>query len=532
MNAPIDNKTFRGPWVLEARCDVTWAGAVHVGSGERLSALSDAPLLRDAEGCFWLPGSSVRGVFRDWCEREAPMLGCSREDFIRLFGPATGEMKKHDRSGRLSVRDALVRIPEDGPKDEVQDHVRIEPRTGAAADKGKFDQEVARPAMTTLVLRYEGDGPEDPEVRLLVAAVEALRQGVLGLGAKTGWGLGCPRKVDVTWNAASRGRPDPLASWLATRLAGQESLAPLDPEPTTGKAQTAVAHDPSAVPWTWLRLDLALQFDGPMLVAGPDRQAERTGDLGRNVRAGYLADPDGRPLLEGSSLRGAMQAHARRIATTLDVPDVANTLFGTIRDDKDGGQRGLLRVWPGVFTGPYVSVTKPQVASEPVREEDRDQKEPATVVLDHVAIDRVTGFAAENRLFSTLALASPRFDTSLVVRWRPGMDDPRSLALLLFTLRDMTDGWLWVGSRTTRGYGHLKQVSIQGGVLSTIRRQEVPQADTKKTPAVLYTRLPDRLIEKGATVADLANLDGIREAMLSWQEGLPTFQAQEANHVG
>lgn len=532
MNASIDNKTFRGPWVLEARCDVTWAGAVHVGSGERLSALSDAPLLRDAEGCFWLPGSSVRGVFRDWCEREAPMLGCSREDFIRLFGPATHEMKKHDRSGRLSVRDALVRIPEDGTKDEVQDHVRIEPRTGAAADKGKFDQEVARPAMTTLVLRYEGDGPEDLEVRLLVAAVEALRQGVLGLGAKTGWGLGCPRDVKVTWHAQGRDQPDSLASWLGTRLAGGRNLGAPGGAPAQIAWNAAAAHDPDLVPWSWLRLDLALQFDGPMLVAGPDRQVERTGDMGRNVRAGYLADPDGRPLLEGSSLRGAMQAQARRIAATLGRPDVAETLFGTIRDDKDGGQRGLLRVWPGVFKGPYVPITQVQVANEPVREEDRDAEVPATVVLDHVAIDRITGFAAENRLFSTLALASPRFDTSLVVRWRPGIDDPRSLALLLFTLRDMADGWLWVGSRTTRGYGHLKQVSIQGGVLSTISRQEGPSADTNKTPSVIFTRLPDQSIKKGATVADLANLDGIREALLSWQQGLPTFQGQEANHVG
>jgi CRISPR/Cas system CSM-associated protein Csm3 (group 7 of RAMP superfamily) len=89
-------------------------------------------------------------------------------------------------------------------------------------------------------------------------------------------------------------------------------------------------------------------------------------------------------------------------------------------------------------------------------------------VLNHVAIDRITGFAVDHELFNAVALASPVFATEVCVRWRDDEVDRCAVALLLLALRDAEEGWLWAGSRTTRGYGHIGSVGLNCGRLSTV----------------------------------------------------------------
>ena len=180
-------------------------------------------------------------------------------------------------------------------------------------------------------------------------------------------------------------------------------------------------------PWSWLRLSLRLAFDGPVLVAALDTESR-----GRAADATYQVDPQGKPVLAGSALRGPLRSDAERIAKTLHLDGPAHTLFGT------ENAQGLIRVGEGVLEG-----------------------KPKPVVLNHVSIDRVTGFAATNRLFDAEALSSPCFRSDLLVRWHADEESHRqAVALLFFVLRDAEQEGLWVGSRTTRGYGHARQVTI------------------------------------------------------------------------
>jgi CRISPR/Cas system CMR subunit Cmr4 (Cas7 group RAMP superfamily) len=78
----------RGPHLVTIECNLTFDGPLHVGTGERLSVFTDAPLLRDGSDNPVLPGSSIRGVLRDWCEREAALLDVDRGALFRLFGRA------------------------------------------------------------------------------------------------------------------------------------------------------------------------------------------------------------------------------------------------------------------------------------------------------------------------------------------------------------------------------------------------------------------------------------------------------------
>lgn len=457
----------RGPYRVEMTCQLRFDGPLHIGSGQRLEAATDSPiLLHPGSTEPWLPGSSTRGVIRDWCVREAPLLGVSESVLRRLFG-YTSDNSNHDRQGRLRVFDATLR-----GRSDVRDHVRINRQWGAADNGGKFDRGIADPGRQQDVeirMVYEGNSADDPELLLLRAAAKAMEQGALFFGGHSAFGLGMVREAAVSWTTLDRRSPEELTSFLNDRLAGRSALSAVKPAPTLSadvyelrkNDATKASSENRPLPWSWLKLHLAVQFDGPMLTVGP-YTSDDPASTAANVDATFLLDSHGQPVWPGSSIRGVIAERAKRIASTLGPAheQVAEALFGFVREgtllpEEDKARRGLLHVGEGHL----IDANNNDVAPADVK----------TVLLNHVAIDRVTGFAADKRLFSTLALASPRFRTTCVVRWRHSDDDEQAaVALLLFVLRDMQQGLMWAGSRTTRGYGHVKTVGLISAQLSRI----------------------------------------------------------------
>ena len=438
MADTLNNSLSRGPLLVQFACELEFAGPLHVGTGEALSMITDAPLLRDAEGSVWLPGSSVRGVLADWCQREAPLLGVDRGYVRRLFGVTPGSgagARAQDWQGRLTVLDLELQTMS---PPQVRDHVRIKREWGAADRGAKFDQEVAYACSGTLRLIYEGDKPDDPELVLLQSVVKALQEGLLAFGGKTGWGLGATRIGSHGWSSVDRSDPNNLSAHLTSQIDQNGSAPPLgnwQPSAKPSCPRSPNHDEPEA--WSWLRVDLALSFDGPMLVAAidttdPDDASSFAGER-READAVWQTRPDGEPVLTGSALRGPLRSIADRIGKTLDMSELPGVLFGSV------SSQGLIRVEEGRLHGDL----KP-------------------VLLNHVAIDRVTGFAAKNLLFNAAALASPCFHSRILVRWNHAVARHRqAVALLLFVLRDGAERGLWVGSRTTRGYGYLKTIEIE-----------------------------------------------------------------------
>jgi CRISPR/Cas system CSM-associated protein Csm3 (group 7 of RAMP superfamily) len=346
---------------------------------------------------------------------------------------------------------------------EVRDHVRINPQWGATELGAKFDQEIVHCSNLTLVMIYEGDSAEDEELLLLNEAIGALRDGVLSFGGKSGWGQGWVRlKQEPRCYVTDRRDTSQLAAWLYGRLPGASNSRPLGKE--TSAAGLAKAK-PSCVPqqrqlqpWSWLRLELRLNFEGPMLTCGVDREAKRMRQ--RTPDDVYLVRADGQIALPGSAIRGPLLAHAGRIALSLNHGELAQRLRGIVNNKDNTGCKGLVRF------GEAVAVNSPP-----------------EIWSDHVAIDRITNFAVDQKLFNTRALQSPSFDTQLQAFWHAGEQlDEAAVALLLFTLRDACQELLWLGSRTTRGYGFLKSMQILHGKVSRVeqfKRDSIESADLK-----------------------------------------------------
>lgn len=229
---------------------LTCQSGLHIGAGKSVDfAGSDLPVVRDASGRPFIPGSSLRGVLRSGIESFALSLGLNElhhrtpEDLPagvpenlakgwrdlnlvqRLFGSVEGAerdpnaVKVISYGSRLQISDATC---EDAAQFEVRDGVGIERETRTAAQSVKFDVEVV-PAGTRFRGRVRFKNPADYEVGLLAQAFWMLNEGVLLLGGKSARGLGWVQ-VEVTTPR------DIEAAKLLARQAGQASaeLGPVE----------------------------------------------------------------------------------------------------------------------------------------------------------------------------------------------------------------------------------------------------------------------------------------------------------------
>jgi CRISPR/Cas system CMR subunit Cmr4 (Cas7 group RAMP superfamily) len=438
------------PYRVEVRGQLAARSPFHIGTGQRLSLATDAPILRDESGRPYVPGSTLRGVVRAHLEREAPLLGCTQANVERLFGkaPAKGSEGEASQFGRIVFEDACLAEAASSAT-EIRDHVRIAAKTGAAADGAKFDSEVALGSpVFSFALFYEGDSPEDPEMRLVREAIRALAKGEIRVGAKSGWGYGAVQLTGTRWAAFHRATPEGLSAWLKCRAGLAQPEWTSEPAgDATPAVNTGNPPQPHLLPLSELIVDLRLRFRGPVLVkaAIPPVKIAEAEDASNPANYGKrgltVADSifisragDQKFYLPGSSLRGVLRSQGARICATLGKKDLVERLFGEIKQGK-GGRKGRIEVGDGEIEG-----------------------DAAPIYLDHVAIDRITNAAADAKKFATCGLISPAFRVSLRLRVDPEEWD--LVALFGLLLRDLLDGRLWIGSGTTRGFGWLASAEI------------------------------------------------------------------------
>lgn len=323
---------------------------LHPGAGDAGLA-TELPVLRDAAGAPYIPGTQIAGRLRETATRLAPALGwpaCTALDppgkderkttctcpVCDLFGSRGQKEKDGDAepaASRLWCFDAT--IAEGSGRTLVRDGVGISRRTGAAAADAQalYDAEWI-PAGTKFRLRLElehrpGPTPSpDPEAVLALALSEWREgRGRLGGGAARGGGafeLKGPvfRRADLSSpemllayltadDPAARG--DVVPEWL------ERTLKPLQERVKTrldeGRAPAAGPHGSVGGVRGFAEIAFRLAFDGPVLVNDP-ALALAHGVHGVPVQA----DPDwSAPVLPGASLRGVLRAQVERIARTV-----------------------------------------------------------------------------------------------------------------------------------------------------------------------------------------------------------------------
>lgn len=269
-----------------------------------------------------------------------------------------------------------------------------------------------------------------------------------------------------------------------------------------------------------MRIDLSITPRAPLLIRSGRKGADPTRPELECVRTAWGGTSS--VYVPGSSLKGVMRSHAERLLLSEDVeitPTFTQSREFNQRTPGDRVYRGtspLGRTFGNLQLKGHVAVSDllPGAFEEESEREREIERANAVEQRNGVTIDRLLGSAASRALFDQEVVVQGRFDGHIVLR----NVQLYQLALVLLVLRDLDEGYVQIGSSTTRGNGwvraEVRTLTIEtrrgrgkSGLLCGVgdmRRAEDPydlyQGDSVALPAGLDSKkvaVWEQLIVKG-----------------------------------
>ncbi|GBD36741.1 hypothetical protein HRbin36_01869 [bacterium HR36] len=465
---------------------------LHVGGfGEDVD--TDLPLARNGRGEWYVPGTSLAGALRHWCEQRFGQTVAQR-----LWG-----FQEHDQghASFVIVEDALIKNA-DSVLDEIRDHVGIDRKWGCAAEHIKFDRAIL-PRGTRLrfclTVEVGSDADLNQVLAMLAHLKSALENEQIRLGAAKTRGLGRVKLENGEIRRFVFGTRDGLLALLEN---SQGQTVDVDELARAQQSLPPKARSCLGVTIEWEPL-------GPLMVkAGYEGVAADMVPLVSGIN-GQVA-----LVLPGSSIKGALRSHAERIIRTLLDQDVStqddpkrrfltdvelpliNELFGKRgqRQENIGTNNDAVSSLPGL--GPSGQQDQPADSQSnngvdsPLpglgalavddcfgkQHLSRDQWRAIGSAQDdvamrealtkaglqtwqeayHVAVDRWLGSAAESMLYTVLEPHRTAWEPiRLEINFHRLPQDKRlaAVALLLLVLRDLARDRIPLGFATHRGMG-------------------------------------------------------------------------------
>lgn len=437
---------------------------VHVGSGWG-DADTDLALAVNGAFEFYLPGTGLAGAMRAWCER---VWGTNETS--ALWGPPG---PTDDGFASFVVVDDAVVDPRFAVC-ELRDGVGIDRVSGAAAVRVKYSRAIL-PRGSRAGFRLAVDVPAGRDVSLVQARarglLESLGAGHIRFGAGKTRGLGRLKLLDAT----------ELLLQLDARKGMLEALR--------RKPATRLDLRPQALPDDMLEVEVHWQPDGPLMVkAAADGDVIDALPLTSALDEGLVA-----PVLPGSSSKGAFRFQAERIVRTVlgrvDVPDsdrpetrfleqvddpclaLVRDLFGAAARSEDEVEvDDETEILPGLSAlGIDDCFAKDEMKTDAWRAvQTGGGSHPKLEKAVHVAIDRWTGGAADQLLFSVLephGIAWEPMRISVDLARIPVSRRHAAVALLVLLLGDLRAGRIPLGYAVNRGMGSVsvESVEVKGG---------------------------------------------------------------------
>jgi CRISPR/Cas system CSM-associated protein Csm3 (group 7 of RAMP superfamily) len=304
---------------------------LHVG-GFGTSADTDLPLAQNGKGEWYVPGTSIAGVLRSWCQQSfGKKFTKSAWGFQRQVKPEEENTLTERQKGHASfvtIEDAKIR-DQDNVQVEVRDGVGIDRFYGTAADKAKYDRAVLPRGSELefeMTVEIEANSVAPKIKAMLGHLLAALAKGNIRIGAARTRGLGRVRLRNCTVREERldcfRGILDLLEN--KSRPPHQQPSASLEDWLSENKEFIeAKENEPIARP----RLDIIVRWKPllPVMVkAGYDGIGVDMLPLTSGVGAERLA-----LVLPGSSIKGALRSHAERIVRTVLDCGAVNEQFRT-----------------------------------------------------------------------------------------------------------------------------------------------------------------------------------------------------------
>lgn len=372
-----------------------------------------------------LTGASIAGALRNYLWAYERGYNVAQRDGKNtaaslLFGTSRDDDRGNGDQSRLIVDDARAQ------KANIvyRDGVRLNEHSRTAAEGALYGVQLWD-AGTAFPLRFEmliSEG--DNRAKLLsglLTALNGLANGEITFGARKRRGYGRVKVENWRGRQYRVNTPDGLLEWL------HEGGSPLGNDYIVDKLVASLG-EPTAIEdqRSVLTLDAWFTLDGSLLI----RSADDVTDMK------HLAGSDGRPILSGTSITGALRARASKILNTLTQDtsrstEMVNGLFGSPHDQRKDRRGSRIMVEEHVIEGG-------------IRE----------LVQSRVSIDRFTGGTLDTALFNQSPLfGSDQGGVHIRLQLRNPAD--HEIGLLLLLLKDLWTGDLTLGGERSVGRGRL-----------------------------------------------------------------------------
>lgn len=374
-------------------------------------------VLRRKDGTAFVQGTSLAGAMRGWLEEQSECTLAKS-----LFG-------SQNQAGHLTVSDALF----DSKSDQfTRPRLRIDPISATGDDCGKFDvahmgtDSKGTDSKLQFTLVWQGDLEQNCELNTVEKILSAINAGDICLGAQKSNGFGRlvlmvrRRLFDLT-NAADR------RAWLADDWMGEDFTLPATTN--SGRVKFTITGRTGSI----------LVKDAPVVLRDSKGKTKtHTPNLSEN----------GRAVLPGSSIKGAVRARVEYIAEALGLDKcITERYFGRMARDGDNGLSGLVRFEDSVLSGHKRKISR-------------------------IRIDRFTGGVQRQGLFTeepiscavTLTITAP--------------EEPVLCALLIYALRDLGLGLYHLGSGWAIGRGRVEVEKVH--ITASSGRQAALRFDSQK----------------------------------------------------
>ncbi|GAB1512567.1 RAMP superfamily CRISPR-associated protein [Actinophytocola sp. KF-1] len=381
------------------------------------------PLRRDPFGHEHIPGTTIAGALRAHCH-DRPGLGGA-------FGPEPGAT--HRSASPIQVLGTwFPKAPTTTTHTRTAvDRFRGAPRTSTLRATEMFD------AGTEFRVALRWNDAEANEVAALLDAVRSWAP-VLGRGASIGAGQCVVTGLGhQTYDLSTAGG---LMAWL--RIGGLDDYPTPEHVPTTDRAAPV------------LRVTLAV-VDALHVGAGTTIGGAHGQQVAALVRRGNDI------VIPGSGLKGVLRSRAEYICRVLEQPACTDATCGQCRP---------CRIFGHGASEPGRPLRRAAVAVA-----DAVVREPLVEHRQHVTVDRFTGGAQDELLFTHEVLVAGTFDLTVTPLGTPL--DRGDLLLLDAVVLDLHDGLIGIGARTTAGYGTVRVV----GEWTRHDLADLPAALTKPT---------------------------------------------------
>lgn len=405
-----------------------------IGSGN--SDTADLEVVKDSNGVPYIPATSFAGVLR----HKIKNLSLPRKTLEKIWGLSIASSHQDLRQSSIIISDLL---PKGNPLLSIRDGVRIDRKRGVAEDKAKFDYEVIDAgALFNLKIEVPLDGEDDDlRERLLATYVEMLKNDSIRLGAKTNSGFGKIRLRDYKFYHFNFKEKEHVKAWF--RYLKTKELPPsqqLKVEPIPFNEREFILNANFIIKNSLIVRDYSIDSYSPDMV---------------HIKS------NGRPILPGTSIKGAIRARAERIVKTLEVENsVIEDLFGEAGKDVPEPKRGRIIVDETYIDG-Y-----------------------AEEVQTRIKIDRFTGGTIEGALFETKPLFRKKEEREFQIRITIKDYKDYEIGLILLILKDLVTGDLPIGGEKSIGRGILigKKISlrIDGEEIEFTKPEELSKEQIEK----------------------------------------------------